>query len=159
MAGSEELIRQARIVTPADAPRRPRKNTAVIACVDSRIYPNRILKAEPGDFHILRNAGGLVTDDALRSLMVSQFNGTTKIIVLMHTDCGAQAYPADEERARLEAETGQPIGIDLRPFDDLEAELRRGVETLRSTRLLAHRDSVTGVIYDVDTGKTRTIVR
>lgn len=159
MAGSEELIREARMVTPADAPRTPRKNTAVIACVDSRIFPNRILNAEPGDFHIIRNAGGVVTDDVLRSLMVSQFNGTTKIIVLMHTDCGAQAYPAGEERARLEAETGQPVGIDLHPFDDLEAELRRGVERIRETAFLAHRDSVTGVIYDVDTGKTRTLIR
>jgi carbonic anhydrase len=158
MTDSQELIRQARIVTPGEAPRTPRKKTAVIACIDARIYPTRLLGGSPGDFHIIRNAGGLVTDDVIRSLMISQFNGTKKIIVIMHTDCGAMAYPAEEEGARLEEETGHSIGLDLHPFDDLEHELRRGVATLRETPLLSHRDRITGIIYDVETGKTRTVV-
>lgn len=158
MTGSQDLIRQARSVTAGGLPKSPRKNTAVIACIDSRLEPARILGGEAGDYHVIRNAGGLVTDDAMRSLMVSQFHGTTRVIVMMHTDCGAMAYPADAERARLEAETGQRIPFDLHPFDNLEGTLRVGVERLRGTPLLARRDMIRGVIYDVDTGRLRTVV-
>jgi carbonic anhydrase len=158
MTGSQDLIRQARSVTAGGLPKSPRKSTAVIACIDSRLEPARILGGEPGDYHVIRNAGGLVTDDALRSLMISQFHGTTRVIVMMHTDCGAMAYPADVERARLEAETGQRIPFDMHPFDNLEGTLRVGVERLRETPLLARQDMIRGVIYDVDTGRLRTVV-
>lgn len=158
MTGSEDLIRQARTATAGALPKSPRKNTAVIACIDARVEPNRILGGDQGDFHVIRNGGGLVTDDALRSLMVSQFYGTNKIIVMMHTDCAAMAYPADAEKARLEAETGQRIDFDLHPFSNLEDELRSGVARLRGTPLLPNRASIKGVIYDVDTGRVRTVV-
>jgi carbonic anhydrase len=158
MTGSDDLIRQARSTTSGGLPKSPRKSTAVIACIDARIEPARILGGEAGDYHVIRNAGGLVTDDALRSLMVSQFHGTTRVIVMMHTDCAAMAYPADAERARLEAETGERIQFDLHPFDNLEGTLRSGVQRLRETQLLPHRDFIRGVIYDVDTGRTRTVV-
>lgn len=158
MAGSDDLIRQARSTASGGLPRIPRKGTAVIACIDARIEPARILGGEAGDYHVIRNAGGLVTDDALRSVMVSQFHGTTRVIVMMHTDCGAMAYPADAERARLEAETGERIQFDLQPFDDLDGTLRTGVNRLRETSLLASRDFIRGVIYDVDTGRVRTVV-
>jgi carbonic anhydrase len=158
MTGSDDLIRQARTATGGGLPKSPRKNTAVIACIDSRVEPNRILGGDQGDYHVIRNAGGLVTDDALRSLMVSQYYGTSRVIVMMHTDCGAMAYPAETERARLEAETGGRVAFDMQPFDDLETELRRGVEQLRSTPLLPNRDNIKGVIYDVETGRVRTVV-
>lgn len=158
MTGSDDLIRQARSDPEGGLPKSPRRATAVIACIDSRIAPNRILGSEPGDYHIIRNGGGLVTDDALRSLMVSQFHGTTRIIVMMHTDCAAMAYPADAERTRLEAELGKRITFDMHPFDDLETELRRGVRLLRETPLLPNRDHIKGVIYDVETGRLRTVV-
>ena len=158
MTGSEDLIRQARTSTAGGLPKSPRKSTAVIACIDSRIDPITILGGEQGDYHVIRNAGGLVTDDSLRSLMISQFHGTTRIVVMMHTDCGAMAYPADSERARLEAESGQRIGFDLHPLDDLDAELLRGVARLRETSLLTHQDQVKGVIYDVATGRVTTVV-
>ena len=158
MTGSEDLIRQARSSTEGALPRSPRRKTAVIACIDARVEPNQILGGIQGDFHVVRNAGGLVTDDALRSLMVSQFNGTTRVIVVMHTDCAAMAYPADAERARLEAETGQRIDFDLYPFADLEEELRRGVQRLRDTPLLPNRDQIKGVIYEVESGRVRNVV-
>lgn len=158
MTGSDDLIRQARSVTEGGLPSSPRKATAVIACIDSRVEPARILGGEPGDYHVLRNAGGLVTDDSLRSLMVSQFRGTTAVIVMMHTDCGAMAYPADAERARLEGELGKRIAFDMHPFDDLETELRRGVRLLRETPLLPNRDRIKGLIFDVATGRVRTVV-
>ncbi len=158
MTGSDDLIRQARSVTTGGLPKSPRKNTTVIACIDSRIEPARILGGEAGDYHVIRNAGGLVTDDTLRSLMVSQFHGSMRVIVMMHTACGALVYPADSERARLESETGERIPFDLHPFDDLEGTLRAGVERLRQTPLLPHRDFIRGVIYDVETGRLRTVV-
>jgi carbonic anhydrase len=158
MTGSDDLIRQARSVTEGGLPKSPRKATAVIACIDSRIEPNRILGGEQGDYHVIRNAGGLVTDDSLRSLMVSQFHGTNTVIVMMHTDCGAMAYPADAERARLEGELGKRIAFDMQPFDHPETELRRGVRLLRETPLLPNRDRIKGVIYDVTTGRVRTVV-
>ncbi len=158
MSGSEDLIRQARGSAVGGLPKSPRKATAVIACIDSRIAPNQILGGEQGDYHIIRNGGGLVTDDALRSLMVSQFNGTSRIIVMMHTDCAAMAYPADAERARLEAKLGKRIAFDMHPFDDLETELRRGVRLLRETPLLPNRDQIKGVVYDVVSGRVRTVV-
>jgi carbonic anhydrase len=158
MTGSEDLIRQARTSTAGGLPKSPRKNTAVITCIDSRIDPIRILGGEQGDYHIIRNAGGLVTDDSLRSLMISQFHGTTRVVVMMHTDCEAMAYPAAAERARIEAETGQRIGFDLHPFDDLESELQRGVARLRETPLLAMNEYVKGLVYEVGTGRVVTVV-
>jgi carbonic anhydrase len=158
MTGSDDLIRQARTTTAGGLPRVPRKSTAVIACIDSRVEPARILGGEPGDYHVIRNAGGLVTDDVLRSLMVSQFHGTMKIVVMMHTDCGAMAYPAEAERSRLERETGERIPFDLHPFDNLEGTLRSGVQRLRDTPLLPHRNFIRGIIYDVETGRVRTVV-
>lgn len=158
MTGSEDLLREARSSSFGGLPKAPRKGTAVIACIDARVEPNTILGGTQGDYHVIRNGGGLVTDDALRSLMVSQFHGTNQIIVMMHTDCAAMAYPADTERARLEAKTGKRIGFDMHPFGDLETELRRGVDMLRNTPLLPNRERIKGVIYDVETGRSRTVV-
>ena len=158
MTGSDDLIRQARSASSGALPKAPRRNAAVIACIDARVEPNRILGGDQGDFHVIRNGGGLVTDDALRSLMVSQFHGTNKVIVMMHTDCAAMAYPAAAEKARLEAETGRRINFDLHQFDDLETELQRGVDRLRETPFLPYRDNITGVVYDVETGRVNTVV-
>lgn len=158
MTGSEELIRQARSVTAVTSSKAPRRNTAVIACIDSRVDPPRILGGAPGDYHVIRNAGGLVTGDVMRSLVVSQYYGTNQVVVLMHTDCGANSYPAEAEMMRLETETGQPLEIELYSFDDLETELRRGVDRLRQTPLLRYRDRIKGMIYDVDSGQVRTVV-
>ena len=157
MTGSEELIRQARSAVVGGLSKTPRSATAVVACIDARVEPNSILGGAQGDYHVVRNAGGIVTDDVLRSLIVSQFHGTNKVIVMMHTDCGAMAYPAESERRRLEAETGESAKL-LYGFDDLETELARGVGRLRQTQLLPHRDNVRGVIYDVETGTVRTII-
>jgi len=158
VTSSEELIRQARNTTTMTSSKTPGRNTAVIACIDSRIDPPLILGGTAADYHVIRNAGGLVTGDALRSVIVSQYYGTNQVIVLMHTDCGAMGYPAEAERIRLEGETGAPLEIELYSFDELEAELRRGVDRLRQSPLLRYRDRVKGMVYDVDTRQVRTIV-
>ena len=158
MTGSEDLIRQARSATAGGLPKSPRRSTAVIACIDARVRPELILGGEPGDYHVIRNGGGLVTGDALRSLMVSQHYGTDQIVVMMHTDCAAMAYPATAEKARIEAETGERITFDVHDFTDLETELRRGVDVLRTTPFLPNRDGVRGVIFDVDTQRLTTVI-
>jgi carbonic anhydrase len=158
MGGSEELIREARSSTGGSLPKSPRRKAAVIACIDARVRPELILGGEPGDYHVIRNGGGLVTSDALRSLMVSQHYGTDQIIVMMHTDCAAMAYPASAEKQRLEAVTGEMITFDVHDFNDLETELRRGVELLRSTPFLPHRDRIKGAIFDVDSQQLRTVI-
>ena len=158
MSGSDELIRQARTGVEGGLPKSPRRKAAVIACIDARIRPELILGGEPGDYHVIRNGGGLVTGDALRSLMVSQYYGTEEIIVMMHTDCAAMAYPASAEKRRLEAETGEAITFDVHDFTDLETELRRGVELLRTTPLLPNRDRVKGTVFDVETQQLRTVI-
>jgi len=138
-------------------PKSPRRKAAVIACIDARIRPELILGGTPGDYHVFRNGGGLVSDDALRSLMVSQYYGTDEIIVLMHTDCAAMAYPATAEKVRLEAK-GTSVDLNIHDFTDLETELARGVELLRTTPLLPNRDKVKGVIFDVETQELRTVI-
>ena len=158
MSGSEELIRQARTNAGGELPKSPRRKAAVIACIDARVRPELILGGEPGDYHVIRNGGGLVTGDALRSLMVSQYYGTNEVIVMMHTDCAAMAYPATAEKQRLEAETGQRIDFDVHDFTDLETELRRGVDLLRTTPLLPNRSKVKGFIFDVETQRLTMVV-
>lgn len=158
MTGSDELIRQARTATGAAIlPKSPRRKAAVIACIDSRVQPEVILGGTPGDYHVIRNGGGLVTDDAIRSLMVSQYHGTNEIIVMMHTDCAAMAYPATAEKRRIEAETGQRITFDIHDFKDLRTELGRGIEMLRSTPFLPYRDRIRGTIFDVETQRLHTV--
>lgn len=158
MTGSDELIRQARSVTGGGLPRSPRRKAAIIACIDSRIQPELILGGIPGDYHVIRNGGGLVTDDAIRSLMVSQYHGTDQIIVMMHTDCAAMAYPATAEKERIESETGERIAFNIHDFTDLETELQRGVSVLRSTPLLPYRDRITGTIFDVESQRLRRVI-
>jgi carbonic anhydrase len=115
---------------------RPRKKLAVLACMDARIDLYRLLGLERGDAHIVRNAGGLVTEDALRSLSISQrLLGTEEVVLVMHRDCGMEG--ADE-----------PGG-----FDDVEAELRAGLQRLRSAEDLPVRDQIRGLIYDPATGE------
>ena len=119
---------------------RPRRKLAVLACMDARLDPYELLGLERGDAHIVRNAGGLVTDDALRSLSISQrLLGTEELVVVMHRDCGMQG--ADE-----------PGG-----FDDLEAELRAGLAKLRAAEELPARDRIRGLIYDPADGSLEGI--
>lgn len=118
----------------------PRRKLAVLACMDARLNPYELLDLERGDAHIVRNAGGLVTDDSLHSLSISQrLLGTEEVVVVMHRDCGMEG--ADE-----------PGG-----FADVEEELRRGLERLRADESLPHRDRIRGLVYDPADGSLEEI--
>jgi carbonic anhydrase len=139
-------------------PHSPRRKLAVIACMDARLAVEEILSLEVGDAHIIRNAGGLATDDALRSLVISQhLLGTEEVVVVEHTDCGMLRFNDQDVRRELAARTGVDVDLPLLPFGDLETNLRAQVERIRSHPWIKEAP-VRGVIYDVDTGEMREVV-
>ena len=136
---------------------RPRRKLAVLACMDARIELYSLLGIGRGDAHIIRNAGGLVTDDAIRSLSASQrLLGTDEIAVVMHEQCGLHGA-SDEEFAQALAADGAEPPWQLGAFDDLEAQLRAGLERLRSAPELPAREQIRGYIYDPGTGALREL--
>ena len=133
----------------------PRRKLVVLACMDTRIDLFPMLGLQRGDAHLIRNAGGLVTDDAIRSLSASQrLLGTEEIVVVMHEGCGLHGASDDDFAEALKADGATPSWR-LGGFEDIEATLRAGLERLRSSPELASRDSIRGFIYDPATGRLR----
>jgi carbonic anhydrase len=142
------------LAAPGLSPR-PRGKVAVLACMDTRIDLYAILGLERGEAHIIRNAGGLVTDDAIRSLSVSQrLLGTDEIVVVMHDDCGLRGASEDDFSRALAADGAEPTWR-LGAFDDVEAALREGLARLRACRELPARDHIRGFIFDPENGTLR----
>jgi carbonic anhydrase len=136
----------------------PSRKVAVLACMDARLDPARVLGLEEGDAHVIRNAGGVVTDDALRSLAISQHElGTEEIVLLHHTKCGMQTFTDDEFAEKLERETGSRPEWRAHAFADLEQDVRDSIDTIRSSPFIPRTDSVRGFVYDVDTGRLREV--
>lgn len=158
MTSSDDLLRQARgQFVGGDG--RPRLGLAVVTCMDARVDPWRILGAGPGDMHVVRNAGGVVTDDVLRSLTVSAIQfGTTWIQLIMHTDCGMQGFDDEAFRRRLADRAGAAPPWPMRGFDDLAEAVARGVESLRASPLLRTVERISGHVYDVGDATLRTVV-
>ncbi len=138
----------------------PARRFAVLACMDARLDPARALGLDEGDAHVIRNAGGRASDDALRSLVISQqLLGTREVIVLHHTDCGMATFTNDDLRGRLRETFGvDTSGTDFLPFSDLEQSVRDDVATIRSSPLIPADVSVTGYVYDVRTGRLAEVV-
>ena len=145
-----------KLAAPGLSPK-PRRKVAVLACMDTRIDLFPMLGIERGDAHIIRNAGGLVTDDALRSLSISQrLLGTDEIVVVMHEGCGLHRA-SDEDFAQALAADGAEPGWRLGGFEDIEATLRASLEKLRASRELVARDHVRGFVFDPETGTLREV--
>ena len=137
---------------------RPATGVAIVACMDARLCVDRLLDLRPGDAHVLRNAGGIVTDDMLRSLLLSQrLLGTREVMLIHHTDCGMSSFRDEELAARIAAEVGEPPPFALGAFDDPVEDLRRSVAAVRACPFLPHRDSVKGFLYEVEAGRLREI--
>lgn len=131
----------------------PSMRVAVLACMDARMDPYAILGLSPGHANVLRNAGGLVTDDAIRSLAISQqMLGTDEVVVLQHTDCGLQKFSDEEFDERLEAIAGERPPWRAQTFGDLEKSVRDSIRRLDESPFLRHR-SARGFVYDVLTGR------
>jgi carbonic anhydrase len=138
-------------------PMPPARRVAVLACMDARLDPARILGLEEGDAHVVRNAGGRAAD-ALRSLVISQeLLGTREVVVIHHTDCGMLTFTNDQLKQRLKEGRGADADIDFLPFSDLDESVRDDVRAIRESRLLQPGVPITGFVYDVKTGRLRKV--
>lgn len=142
-----------------DQPLPPRLKLAVVACMDSRFDVFASLGLSVGDAHVIRNAGGVVTDDVIRSLVISQRKlGTEEIILVHHTDCGALTFTDDQFRGELLEETGQKPSWSPESFQDLDVDLRQSIARVRTNPFIPRRDKVRGFIFDVHTGQLREVL-
>lgn len=164
MSATDELLRNAEAYAErferGDLPMPPARRVAVVACMDARLNPYGILGLTEGEGHVIRNAGGVVTDDVIRSLAISQhLLGTEEIVLIHHTDCGMLTFTNDHLQAKLKEETGEDAsGIDFLPFPDLEQSVRDDVERILSTPFIDSTIEVSGYIYDVHSGAVEQVV-
>ncbi len=136
---------------------RPSKNIAVVSCMDARLAPARLLGLEQGDAHVIRNAGGVVTDAEIRSLAVSQhLLGTTEIMLIQHTDCGMTRITDEEFADRLERETGERPAWRAHAFDDLEESVRASKRKIEASPFIPSKQ-IRGFVYDVGSGELREV--
>ena len=138
---------------------KPKTKVTIVTCMDSRLHVAPALGLALGDAHILRNAGGRVTDDMIRSLVISQQQmGTREIVVLHHTDCGAQTFNNEDFQEHLKCELGVDVsGQDFLPFQDIDESVREDMKLLRECPLIPDDVIISGAVYDVDTGSMREI--
>lgn len=131
----------------------PARKVAVVACMDARLDPAKILGIAEGDAHVIRNAGGVVTEDTLRSLAISQrLLGTEEIVLVHHTDCGMVTFSDDEFRQSIEAETGIRPSWSAEAFPDAAADVRQGINRITASPFVPRKDHVRGFVFDVATG-------
>ena len=141
-----------------DLPIPPAKRTAIVACMDARIDTGRLLGIEEGDAHVIRNAGGVVTDDVLRSLVISQrLLGTEEIILIHHTDCGMVTFTDDEVKSQIEADTGIRPSFALEAFPDVDEDVRQSIRRIRANPFIPVKDKIRGFVYDVKTGRLNEV--
>jgi carbonic anhydrase len=136
----------------------PRTRVAVVPCMDARIDVFAALGLDPGDAHVIRNAGGVVSDDVIRSLLLSQrLLGTREVMLIHHTDCGMLKFRDDELKQRLEAETGIKPPFALESFGDLDTDVRQSMARVRRSPFLASTEAVRGFVYEVHSGQLREV--
>ncbi len=132
---------------------RPTRQVAVVTCMDTRIDIHRILGVEEGEVHVIRNAGGAVTEDVIRSLLISQrLLGTREVMVIHHTNCGMMSFSDDALKRQIEAEVGMRPPFALEAFGDLEADVGQSVARVKASPFIPHKDQVRGFVYDVARG-------
>ena len=162
MSATDDLLHNAEAYAEdfekGDLPMPPAKKVAVIACMDARLDPARILGLEEGDAHVIRNAGGVVTDDAIRSLAISQrLLGTEEIMLIHHTDCGMLTFTDDELRRQIQDETGVKPAWAAEAFDDLEEDVRQSIARIEASPFIPRKDKIRGFVYEVETGRVREV--
>ena len=141
-----------------DLPMPPGKKVAVIACMDARVNVYGALGLSEGDAHVIRNAGGVVTDDEIRSLAISQrLLGTEEIILIHHTDCGMLTFTDDEFKASIEQETGIKPEWAAEAFGDLDRDVRQSIARIKASPFIPRKDSIRGFVYEVASGRLREV--
>jgi carbonic anhydrase len=137
-----------------DLPLPPAKRVAIVACMDARLNPSGLLGLSEGDAHVIRNAGGVITDDEIRSLAISQrLLGTEEIMLIHHTDCGMLTFEDDEFRRQVQQETGIKPAWAAESFGDLEEDVRQSIARIESSPFIPKKDQVRGFVYHVESGR------
>jgi carbonic anhydrase len=139
-------------------PLTPSRNIAVVACMDARLNVYAILGIGDGESHVIRNAGGVVTDDEIRSLAISQrLLGTKEIILIHHTDCGMLTFTDDDFKRAIQDETGIKPEWAAESFDDPEVDVRQSIARIKASPFVVHKDAIRGFVFDVATGKLNEV--
>jgi carbonic anhydrase len=162
MSVTDDLVRNnddyASSFKKGDLPLPPAKKLAVLACMDARLDVHKILGIQEGDAHVIRNAGGVVTDDAIRSLAISQrLLGTKEIVLIHHTDCGMLTFKDDDVKSQIEKETGIRPAFALEAFGDLDEDVKQSIARIKASPFIPNKSSVRGFVYDVRTGKLNEV--
>lgn len=141
-----------------DLPLPPACNLAVVACMDARLDVHKILGISEGDAHVIRNAGGVVSDDAIRSLVISQrLLGTTAIVLIHHTDCGMLTFRDDDVKDAIEADTGLRPSFSMEAFGNLEQDVRQSISRIQANPFIPNKEQVRGFVYDCGTGRLNEV--
>jgi carbonic anhydrase len=136
----------------------PARKLAVVACMDARLDVHRILGLEEGEAHVFRNAGGVITEDAIRSIAISQrLLGTEEIILIHHTDCGMLTFSDDQVKAQIEADTGIRPAFALEAFGDLDQDVRQSIKRIQASPFVPHKEHIRGFVYDVKSGRLNEV--
>ena len=162
MSTTDELLSNAEAYAASfdkgDLPMPPARKLAVLACMDARLNPYALLGLREGDAHIIRNAGGVVTDDEIRSLAISQrLLGTEEIILIHHTDCGMLTFTDDEFKASIEKDTGIRPEWAAEAFSDLDGDVRQSIARIKASPFIPKKDAVRGFVYEVESGRLREV--
>ena len=162
MSVTDELIANnetyAQNFDKGELPLPPAKGLAVLACMDARLDVARILGLEEGDAHVIRNAGGVVTDDEIRSLAISQrLLGTKEIVLIHHTDCGMLTFTDDDFKRQIQDDTGLKPEWAAESFPELDEDVRQSVARIKASPFVPHKDSVRGFVYEVESGRLREV--
>lgn len=144
--------------TKGSLPMPPAKQIAVVACMDARLETGGLLGLAEGDAHVIRNAGGVATDDVIRSLTISQrLLGTREIMLIHHTDCGMLTFKDDELKQQIMDDTGIKPRFAMEAFSDLDADVRQSIARIKASPFIPHREEVRGFVYEVETGNLREV--
>jgi carbonic anhydrase len=162
MSVTDDLLRNAeQYATGFDKgslPSPPAKGVAIVACMDARLLPSKLFGLEEGDAHVIRNAGGVITDDEIRSLAISQhLLGTTAVILVHHTKCGMQTFTDEQFADQLESFAGRRPDWSANTFSDLDDDVRESIRRITSSPFIKAKDDVRGFVYEVETGHLREV--
>jgi carbonic anhydrase len=162
MSVTDDLLRNneayAESFQKGDLPLPPAKGVAVVACMDARLDVHKILGLGEGDAHVIRNAGGVITDDEIRSLAISQrLLGTREIVLIHHTDCGMLTFTDDELKQQIHEEVGMKPHFPMESFSDLEEDVHQSMARIQASPFIPHKDAVRGFVYEVETGRLREV--
>jgi len=136
----------------------PARRVAVVACMDARLNVYGMLGLQEGDAHVIRNAGGVITDDEIRSLAISQrLLGTREIILIHHTDCGMLTFSDDELKQQIQEDVGMKPHFSMESFSDLEEDVRQSIARIQASPFIPNKESVRGFVYEVETGRLREV--